>query len=38
MIHGIIENLDISWEERLGHGMRIISGEGIEDIIFEHEC
>lgn len=37
MLNGVLENLDISWEERLGRGMRIISEEGIEEIIFQHE-
>ena len=37
MINGVLENLDISWEERLGDGMRVVSEGSIEDIVFKHE-
>ncbi len=37
MIHGILENFNISWKERLGTGMKRTNETDLEDIVFRHE-
>lgn len=37
MIHGILENFNISWEERLGKGMKQTTNETLDNIVFRYE-